>query len=86
MMTLQQALKWADDNSQPEAVERLRSREVAQVLAMHVRRYRLWIKEQGGYTDTCTWAILGDVCEGCECWRKSGNVERLDGRVVRNDG
>lgn len=35
---LQQALKWADDNSQPEAVGRLRSREVAQVLAAEVRR------------------------------------------------
>lgn len=69
-MNLQQALKWAEDNSREEAIERLRSRKVAQVLAIHVRRYRVWIKEQGEFTDTCTWAILGEVCEGCECKRK----------------
>jgi hypothetical protein len=68
-MNLQQAIQWAKANSQPEAVNRLRSREAAHVLAQHVERYRLWIKEQGEFTDTCTWAILGDVCEGCECRR-----------------
>ena len=79
-MNLQQALKWADDNSQPEVANRLRSRKVAQVLAMHIRRYRLWIKEQGEFTDTCTWAILGDVCEGCECKRKPSRAfgENMD--------
>jgi len=66
-MNLQEALEWADDNSQPEAVERLRSREAAQILALNIRRYRLWIKEQGEFTDTCTRVILGEVCEGCEC-------------------
>lgn len=64
-MRLQEALKWADDNSSPEAVDRL----VAQVLAMHIRRYELWIKEQGEFTDTCTFAILGKVCEWCKCSR-----------------
>jgi len=67
---LKQALEWADKNSDEQAVARLRSRKVAQVLALHVRRYRLWIKEQGGSTDTCTWAILGDVCDYCQCWRR----------------
>ena len=78
-MNLQQALKWADDNSQPEVAERLRSRKVAQVLAMHIRRYRTWIKEQGEFSDTCTWAILGEVCDGCQCKRKPSN-DRVEGR------
>jgi hypothetical protein len=69
-MNLQKALKWADDNSQPDVAERLRSRKVAQVLALHIRRYRIWIKEQGEYTGTCTWAILGDVCDDCTCGKK----------------
>lgn len=68
-MDLQKALKWADDNSIAESVSRLKSRKVAQVLAMHVRRYELWIKEQGEFTDTCTFAVLGKVCEGCKCRR-----------------
>ena len=68
IMDLQKALKWADDNS-PEAVDRLKSRKVAQVLAMHIRRYEIWIKEQGEFTDTCTFAVLGKVCEGCKCSR-----------------
>ena len=38
-MNLKQALKWADDNSHPEAVARLRSRRVAKVLADTVRGY-----------------------------------------------
>jgi hypothetical protein len=37
-MDLEQALKWADDNSQPEVVDRLRSRKVASILASEVRR------------------------------------------------
>lgn len=37
MMNIQQALDWADRNSAPEAVERLRSRAVAKVLSNEVR-------------------------------------------------
>lgn len=78
-MKLEQALKWADDNSQPGAVERLRSRKVAQTLAMHIRRYRVWIKEQGEFSDTCTWAILGEVCDNCQCKRKPPNAKGQGG-------
>lgn len=67
MLNLQQALKWADDNSRPEVAERLRSRKVVQILAAHIRLYRDWIKGQGEFSDTCTWEILGDVCDGCQC-------------------
>lgn len=44
-MDLNQALNWVDNNSEKEAVERLRSRKVAKTLAEHVRRYRHWIKK-----------------------------------------
>lgn len=66
-MDLNQALNWVDNNSEKEAVERLRSRKVAKTLAEHVRRYRHWIKKQGELTNTCTRSILGDVCENCNC-------------------
>ena len=68
-MDLQQALKWADVNNNAKVIDEYKSRKVVQVLAMHVRRYELWIKEQGEFTDTCTFAILGKVCEGCKCKR-----------------
>lgn len=70
-MNLQEALNWADNNSGTEVVDRLKSRKVASVLAMHIRRYELWIKEQGEFSDTCTFAILGNVCEGCKCKRSA---------------
>ena len=75
MMKLDDALKWADDNSQPEATKRLRSRSVAQTLEFHVRSYREWIKEHGKVNYTCTWEILGEICEGCECKRKPSDEE-----------
>lgn len=62
-MNLQQALKWAEDSDSLEA----------KVLSMHIRSYRLWIKEQGEFTDTCTWAMLGEICENCGCKRKPGD-------------
>lgn len=68
-MDLQEALKWADVNNNAKVIDEYKSRKVVQVLAMHVMRYELWIKEQGEFTDTCTFAILGKVCEGCKCKR-----------------
>lgn len=38
-MELTDALKWADANSRPEAVKRLKSRQVAKTLAGYVRLY-----------------------------------------------
>jgi hypothetical protein len=69
IMDLQEALKWADVDNNAKVINEYKSRKVVQVLAMHVRRYELWIKEQGEFTDTCTFAILGKVCEGCKCKR-----------------
>jgi hypothetical protein len=44
-MGVEQALRWADHNCAPEAVERLRSRKVAQVLARCVREQQAQIAE-----------------------------------------
>ena len=68
-MDLQEALKWADVDNNAKVIDEYKSRKVAQVLAMHIRRYELWIKEQGEFTNTCTFAILGKICEGCKCKR-----------------
>jgi len=73
-MNLQQALKWADDNADPDACERLRSRRTAQVLAATVRTYAAWIREEGGRNNTCTYNVLGEVCGYCECKRKPSNA------------
>jgi hypothetical protein len=73
-MNLQQALKWADDNSQTEVAERLRSRKVAQVLAATVRTYEAWIKTEGERSNTCTYNVTGEVCGYCECKRKPSNA------------
>ena len=39
-MSVQEALEWADKNSQDEVVARMRSRAVAKTLAAEVRRLR----------------------------------------------
>lgn len=79
VMNIQQALKWADDNTRDEAVERLRSRKVAKVLAATVRTYAAWIRQEGMNSDTCTFHILGEVCEYCECKRKPANAKLTGG-------
>lgn len=33
------------------------------------RRLRDWIRAEGIRTDTCTYHILGEICEGCRCER-----------------
>ncbi len=30
-------------------------------------RLRGWIRVEGGFNDTCTRQILGEVCHGCRC-------------------
>ena len=77
-MNLHQALKWADENAKGEVVDRLRSRKVASVLANTVRTYAAWIRQEGMNSDTCTFHILGEVCEYCECKR----ITELEGVIV----
>ena len=35
-----------------------------------IDRLREWIKIEGEQTDTCTFDALGEICDGCNCWRK----------------
>lgn len=74
-MSLQDALKWADDNSNQEAVDRMRSRQVAQILANTVRTYADYIATQGEITDTCTFNVLGVRCNHCQCHRSDAKKE-----------
>lgn len=75
-MNLQQALKWADDNADLDARERLRSRRAAQVLAATVRTYAAWIRDEGERNNTCAFNVLGEVCTYCECKRKPRNQQQ----------
>lgn len=85
-MNLQQAMKWADDNAQGKAVDRLRSRKVAKVLAATVRTYAAWIREEGERNNTCTFNVLGEVCGYCECKRKPSNADVTGWRHYRQSG
>jgi len=76
-MDLQQALRWADDNSCPEAVNRMRSRKVAQVLSTTIRAYINWIRKEGEISNTCTYQVLGEVCSYCECSHKPSNTVNI---------
>lgn len=40
-----------------------------ETLRAKVLRYEGWIREQGEISDTCTFYILGEVCEDCACHR-----------------
>ena len=33
-------------------------------------RLKEWIREEGIRNDTCTYDILGEICEGCRCKRQ----------------
>ena len=35
--------------------------------ADEIRRLRVWIRRQSDVNDTCTFNVLGEVCEGCSC-------------------
>ena len=47
---------------------------------VEIIRLREWIREEGKRTDTCTYNILREICEGCRCHRaqktKVGAVAR----------
>lgn len=68
-MDLQQALKWADKNTQDGVVERLKSRKVAQVLALNVRRLQAVIEQEAQY---------------CYGWAASAEMMGDDDRAKRH--
>ncbi len=38
--------------------------------ADEIDKLRNWIMEQGGFSDTCTFNILGIICDNCQCGKK----------------
>ena len=40
-----------------------------ETLRVKVKRYEEWIREEGKQMDTCTFNILGEICEDCRCPR-----------------
>lgn len=36
---------------------------------------REWIKEEGERNNTCTFYVLGNICENCKCGRDKSNAE-----------
>jgi len=39
-------------------------------LRAEVAELREWIRQEGVNSDTCTYDILGEICEGCNCKRR----------------
>ncbi len=43
--------------------------------ANEIERLRNWIREEGVQTDTCTFNVLGKICDECRCGKiKTPNV------------
>lgn len=79
-MDIEEALKWADANSSPEAVERLRSRKVAKLLADEVRRLR---EDCAEAYQVCGAAML---CPGEVKWTDDDAVRVLDNLSAAANG
>lgn len=46
------------------------------ILADEIYRLRDWIREEGHRSNTCTYNVLGEICEGCKCGKdKRANVK-----------
>lgn len=44
-------------------------------------RLKEWIREEGIRTDTCTYNILGEICEGCRCKRQPQQNSKVGDNV-----
>jgi len=56
------------------AILRSMGGKVDLLAANRIETLREWIKQQSEITDTCTYNVLGEVCEFCECNRKLLNT------------
>lgn len=46
------------------------------ILADEIYRLRDWIREDGHRSNTCTYNVLGEICEGCKCGKdKRANAQ-----------
>lgn len=43
------------------------SRHVCTRAADEIERLRDWIRREGMHNNTCTYPVLGEICEGCRC-------------------
>ena len=53
------------------------AKEAAIVLrqqADEIEMLRDWIRHESAISDTCTFHILGEICDGCGCKRKVPNA------------
>ena len=74
-MDVQHALTWADNNSAPETLERLRSRRVAAVLASEVRLLRTLLKDAFDELNGCR--EEGDFIDRTHyCGRCDSSIDR----------
>jgi uncharacterized coiled-coil DUF342 family protein len=82
-MSVQEALEWADKNSQDEVVARMRSRAVAKTLASEVRRFQGKIKELEDRCDVCGAKILGPcgICGAPQCCVQCCKIEMFKERA-----
>ena len=66
-MNIKQAVKWADVWREVPSEKPSGDEQALIVLVNEVRRLREWIARDGTVTNTCTFNVLGEICEGCEC-------------------
>lgn len=60
-------LDWLVRNEPEWAANQIRHRDK---LEDENTRLREWIQREGVITDTCTYSVLGEICEGCRCYRR----------------
>jgi len=46
------------------------AKQEIETLRKKIVRYEEWIRNEGQVSNTCTFNILGEVCEDCACHRK----------------
>jgi LPS sulfotransferase NodH len=61
------SLGWLVRNEPEWAANQIRHRDK---LEDENTRLRKWIQSEGVRTDTCTYPVLGKICEGCRCSRR----------------
>lgn len=52
--------------------------------ADEIERLRDWIRHDSEVNDTCTFHVLGEICQGCGCPRKVPNAN-VTGLAPRED-
>jgi hypothetical protein len=61
-----------------ESIRETMSSKTKSSLLKRIARLSAWIKEEGERTNTCTFGVLGDVCDGCRCERQWRRLEESE--------